>query len=144
MTEKMSFGIDIDKELIEKNVTAMVAHAIADALGDKEKLVNDAVAKILQSYVKKDGTPCSPNDWNKTPYIQYLANKCVEDTIREELQKAVEENKDAFRDVIRKELTRKKRQNQIGAAFIDAILTSAKSEWRTPITVSFEPPKEDY
>lgn len=142
MTEKMSFGIDIDKELIEKNVTAMVAHAIADALGDKETLVNNAVAKILQSYVRKDGTPCASSDWNKIPYIQYLANQCVEDTIREELRKAVEENKDAFRKVISKELSKPKTQNQIGTAFIDALLASATSSWKTPITISFEPPKD--
>lgn len=143
MSEKMSFGIDIDKELIEKNVTAMVAHAIADALGDKETLVNNAVAKILQSYVRKDGTPCASSDWNKIPYIQYLANQCVEDTIREELRKAVEENKDAFRKVISKELSKPKTQNQMGAAFIDALLSNATKAWKTPITISFEPP-EDY
>lgn len=138
MKEKMSFGIDVDKELIEKNVTALVATAIADALGDKETLVNNAVTKILQSYVKKDGTPCAPNEWNAIPYVQYIANQCVENTIREELRKAVEENKDAFRKVISKELAKPKTQNQMGAAFIDALLRNSSQDWKTPIAISFE------
>ena len=142
MTEKMSFGIDVDKELIEKNVTALVAHAIADALGDKEALVNHAVTNILQSYVDRNGVPCSAGDWNKQPYLQYLAKTCVENTIREEIKNEVENNKETFKEIIKKELSKPKYREQIASSFIGAILENSLTMWKMPVTINFEKPKD--
>lgn len=142
MGEKMSFGIDVDKSLIEQNVTALVAHAIADALGDKEALVQTAVSKVLQSYVNADGTPCSKDAWRSKPFLQYLAEQCVVNTVREEIIKAVEANKEEFRTALKKELSKPKMRESVATSFVNAILTKAENTWNMPVTVEFQAPKE--
>ena len=142
MTEKMSFGIDVDKALIEKNVTALVAHAIADALGDKEALVQTAVSKVLSSYVNEKGAPCGKDDWRSKPFLQYLAEQCVVNTVREEIIKAVEENKEEFRTALKKELSKPKMRESVATSFVNAILTKAANTWSIPVTVEFQAPKE--
>lgn len=142
MTEKMSFGIDVDKALIEQNVTALVAHAIADALGDKEALVQTAVSKVLSSYVNEKGDPCKKDDWRSKPFLQYLAERCVVDTVREEIIKAVEENKEEFRTALKKEISKPKMRETMAASFINAILTDAANTWKMPVKVEFQKPQE--
>ena len=87
--ETLSLGIDIDKSIIEKNITLMVAGAIADALGDKEKLVQMAVEQVLSSYVDSEGRPCKKDSYYARPYIQYIAEKTVEETIRAQIAETI-------------------------------------------------------
>lgn len=142
MSEKMAIGIDIDKALIEQNVTNLVASAIANALGDKEKIVDMAVSKIITSYVDESGAPCSRDKWRAKPYLQYLAEQCVISTVREQIKLYVEENKDQFAEEVKKQLSQKKFKESAAGAFISTILTSASSRYSMPITVSFEPDKD--
>lgn len=66
MKETLNMGIQIDKELIENNVSNAVCVAIASALGDKDELIGKAVKAVVSSYVDTEGRPCS---W--APIAQY-------------------------------------------------------------------------
>ena len=136
--ETYDLGISIDKSVIEANVTKLVAGAIADALGDKEKIVQIAVEQVLSSYVDSDGKPCGKNSYYARPYIQYIAEKTVEDTIRKQIAETIEENKDAFKEAIKKELSKPNVRNKIGSSFIEALLATSKEKWRVPIQIAFE------
>lgn len=146
MSEKETYnlGIDIDKDIIESNVTKIVAGAIATALGDKEILVQRAVEKVLTSYVDSDGKPCNRSSYHARPYIQYIAEKVVEDTIRKQIAETIEENKDAFKEAIKKELSKPSVRNKIGSSFIEALLATSKDKWRVPIQIDFEKEKDGY
>ena len=143
MQEKLNFGVAIDKTIIEDNITNLVAASIADALGDKETLVINAVKSIICSYVDRDGKFCKKDSWNATPYLKYLAEKAVVDAAREAMNKAVEENKSAFIDAIKKEISKKKSIDAIAQSFISAMLGATQSTWKMPVTVSFAVDKND-
>ena len=55
MKETLNMGIQIDKELIENNVSNAVCVAIASALGDKDELIGKAVkaAELNKSSVRQ-------------------------------------------------------------------------------------------
>lgn len=73
MKETLNMGIQIDKELIENNVSNAVCVAIASALGDKDELIGKAVKAVVSSYVDSEGRPCSSGSYRAIPYLKYLA-----------------------------------------------------------------------
>lgn len=142
MNEKMAIGIDIDKALIEKNVTNLVASAIANALGDKEEIINKAVTSIISSYVDEHGAPCSRDKWRSKPYLQYLAEQCVISTVREQIRAYVEENKSLFAEEVKKQMSQKKFKESVAGSFLSAVLERTTSEWKMPISVTLEKPRD--
>lgn len=143
MADKLNLGVEIDKKLIEDNVTKLVASAIAEALGDKEKLINDAVKSILMSYVNEAGEPCSASSWHARPYLQHVAESTVKKAVREQIAQSVEEHKDAFANELKRQISTKTFQSSVAASFLKCVLGAAESSWKMPITVSFDSKEDD-
>lgn len=137
MTEKISTGIDIDKALIEQNVTNLVATAIAKSLGNKEVLVTTAVKQVIASYVKNDGTPCGKDAYNAKPYLNYLADNCIHEVVMAQVKKAIEENREGFELAVKRGLSSPAFMESAASSFLNAVLSCSKGGWRMPLTVSF-------
>ena len=142
-TEKLSMGIEIDKALIEKNVSDAVCIAIADALGDKTELVRKAVRAVVASSVNERGEPCSSNSYRAQPYLRWLATNAIKDTVSKEIATMIDNNQAAFSAMIRAELNQPAVQDMLAKNFITAILNASQTGWRMPVTVSFEQITED-
>lgn len=142
-TEKLNMGIEIDKKLIEKNVSDTVCAAIASSLGNGEELVRKAVQLIVTSYVDENGRERTSGGYGAKPYLKYLAEQTIKNTVQEEVAKMVEENKDAFAKAIRDELYKPNVRKQPANSFIGAILETTKSTWRMPITIQMQPYQEE-
>ena len=82
MKETLNMGIQIDKELIENNVSNAVCVAIASALGDKDELIVKAVKAVVSSYVDTEGRPCSSGSYRAIPYLKYLAEQSVKESVK--------------------------------------------------------------
>jgi acyl-CoA reductase-like NAD-dependent aldehyde dehydrogenase len=143
MKEKLNMGIEIDKELIESNVSNAVCAAIASALGDTDALISKAVKAVVSSYVDSEGQPCSSGSYRAIPYLKYLAERSIKESVKSEIAKMVEENKEQFSQAIRAELNKPSVRQQLATAFIDAVIGAAQQDWRMPISVSFDR-HEDY
>lgn len=142
MSDKLTVGLDLDKNLIEANITKAISAAITTALGDTQTLVNKAVEKILSSYVDRDGKRCERGSYRAMPYLQYVAENCVTAAVQEQMKKAIEDNKQAFEDELKKALSNPKNRKTISGRFVEAMLNAASNSWKMPVTVSFEVPKE--
>lgn len=137
MKETLNMGIQIDKELIENNVSNAVCVAIASALGDKDELIVKAVKAVVSSYVDTEGRPCSSGSYRAIPYLKYLAEQSVKESVKNEIAKMVEENKEQFSQAIRAELNKPSVRQQLAAAFLDSVIGAAQQDWKMPVTVSF-------
>ena len=137
MKETLNMGIQIDKELIENNVSNAVCVAIASALGDKDELIGKAVKAVVSSYVDTEGRPCSSGSYRAIPYLKYLAEQSIKESVKNEIAKMVEENKEQFSQAIRAELNKPSVRQQLAAAFLDAVIGAAQQDWKMPVTVSF-------
>lgn len=144
MAEKqmLDLGVKIDKDLIEANVTRLVATSIVDALGDTEKLVKDAVTKILNDYVDRDGKPVPKGNYRAMPWLNYIAEKVVKQTVQSEMERVIRENEDKFKDALKKEMSKPKTREMFAARFVAAMLGAAEDTWKMPVTVEFERPKD--
>lgn len=143
MKEKLNMGIEIDKELIESNVSNAVCAAIANALGNSDELVERAVKAVISSYVDSEGRPCSSGSYRAIPYLKYLAEQSIKESVQSEIAKMVEENKEQFSQAIRAELNKPSVRQQLAAAFLDAVIGTTQQTWKMPITVSFNRHEND-
>ena len=137
MKETLNMGIQIDKELIENNISNAVCVAIASALGDKDELIVKAVKAVVSSYVDTEGRPCSSGSYRAIPYLKYLAEQSIKESVKNEIAKMVEENKEQFSQAIRAELNKPSVRQQLAAAFLDSVIGAAQQDWKMPVTVSF-------
>lgn len=142
-TEKLSMGIEIDKALIEKNVSDAVCIAIAAALGDKTELVRKAVRAVVASSVDERGEPCASSPYRAQPYLRWLATNAIKDTVSKEITTMIDNNQAAFSATIRAERNQPAVQDMLAKNFITAILNASQTGWRMPVTVAFEQIKED-
>lgn len=137
-------GVDLtlDQEYIKSSVESIVKAGIVQALGDPASLVRKAVDGTINRKVDSDGR-FTDRDWNSKPYLEWLANKVVEDTIRQAMTEAVQANADALREEMIRQISTKQFRNSMASAFIKAVITNSESRWNMPITVVFEKPKDE-
>lgn len=135
----MGVELNLDQEYIKGAVEDIVRAGIVKALGDPAQIVNAALKQTINKRVdRRTGEPKS-SDWDTVPYLNWLAEKVVEDTVRECIKEYVEENKDAFKAAILKQLSNPEFRKNTAVAFIDRISSCAISRYEMPIRVEFKP-----
>jgi hypothetical protein len=136
-------GLSLDQEYIKASVENIVKAGIVQALGNPADLVQQAINMTINRKVDKDGKPTN-SSWDSRPYLEWLANKVVEDTVRQAMTEAVKANANELREEMIRQISTKQFKNSMASAFVKAVITSAEMQtWKMPITVSFETPKEN-
>ena len=82
------------------------------------------------------------DSYKAIPFLDYVAQKTVEKTVREAIEEIVSENQEAFKEEIKKQLGKRKWKENVAQAFIQLVLDDAKSEWKMPVSITLEKPKE--
>lgn len=140
--EKMTASLSIDTQYIEGEVNRIVKAAIVAALGNRDEIIRKAIDNTIDSYVDERGNPCKKDSYRALPYLNYLAEKTVENVVREAMAEVVDENREAFKTEIKKAIGKRKWKNDMAQSFVQMIIDDTKSDWRMPVTVSIEKPKE--
>lgn len=136
-------SLNISDDVIKAAIQEEVHAGIVKALGDPSVIVRDAIKTMTNRYVDKEGKFCDKGSWNARPYFDWLAEDIVKNTVKEEIEKYVNENREEFAEEIRKQLKSADFRKSIAASFLQSIVKCTESDWKMPISISFEPPKED-
>ena len=100
---------------------------------------------MTNKYVNERGEFVSKDNWRAKPYFDWLAEDIVKTTVKEEIEKYVNENREEFAEEIRKQLKSVDFKKNITASFLQAIVKCTESEWKMTEEISFERLKEvDY
>lgn len=135
----MGVELNLDQEYIKGAVEDIVRAGIVKALGDPSQIVNAALKQTINKKVdRRTGEPAD-RGWDTVPYLNWLAEKVVEDTVRECIKEYIEENKDAFKAEILKQLSNPAFRKNTAVAFIDRISRCASNQYDMPIHVEFKP-----
>ena len=134
-------GLTLDQDYIKGAVENIVKAGIVSALGDPAALVKQAIDRTINMKVDKEGKP-NERGYDAIPYLDYLARKVIEDTVRQLMTEAVLENADTFREEMRRQISTKTFRNNMSASFTQCVLEATKSVWRMPITVEFDASKD--
>ena len=58
------------------------------------------------------------------------------------MAEVVDENREAFKVEIKKNIGKRKWKENMAQSFIQMIIDNTKSEWKMPVSISLEKPKE--
>ena len=134
--------LKLNQEYVKGKIDEIVRAGIIQALGDPEEIVRKAIAITINRRVDRDGKDTN-STWNSTPYLEYLANQVVEKTVRETMEKYIDENRAEFEKEILRQMSNKKFRANMAATFLQTILNCSKDKWRSSVHVQFDPPKGD-
>ena len=115
-------SLNISDDVIKAAIQEEVHAGIVKALGDPSVIVRDAIKTMTNRYVNKEGKFCDKGSWNARPYFDWLAEDIVKNTVKEEIEKYVNENREEFAEEIRKQLKSADFRKNIVASFLQAIV----------------------
>ena len=136
-------SLNISDDVIKAAIQEEVHAGIVKALGEPSVVVRDAIKTMTNKYVNERGEFVGKDNWRAKPYFDWLAEDIVKTTVKEEIEKYVNENREEFAEEIRKQLKSADFRKNIVASFLQAIVKCTESEWKMPIDISFEKSKED-
>lgn len=134
MGNLVGLDLKVDDKVIETAVQQSILLGISGALENKDGIVTNLVATVLNTKVDDKGEPSS---WGKNTLVEYFVKKMIREETIEETKKIVEERRDEIRNVIRKELTKKSFMDKLVEVFLKTTLGNLENVWRTKINVEF-------
>lgn len=145
MESKNLIGLNtsVDEDVIKRAVNDTIKTAIYAAMGEPEKLIKKVVDEMVNMWVDGEGREARKGSWKARPYIEYITEKTVKDSIRECIKELVEENKESFKAAVKKYLMQGEFRNKMAETYIEAVLGTAKNEWTMPIEINFKERKRD-
>ena len=133
----IDLGLSVDQEYLKTSVQDIVNAGIIQALGDPSVLVRQAIEKTVNTMVDEDGKPTT-NSYRAMRYLDWVAKKTVETTIREAMTQMIKDQADPLREELLKQLRSKKFQGSLASGFLESVTSKAFDHWKMPVTVSFE------
>ena len=133
----MGVELNLDQEYMTAAVEDIVKSGIVQALGDPSDIVKRAIDQTINQKVDRDGKPAR-DSWNAIPYLQWLASKVVEETVRDCIKGYIDEHKEDFKEEILKQLSNPKFRKDVAVSFITTMEKAAENKWNMPINISFK------
>ena len=114
----------IPKDIIEPIITAHVSAAVLAAFADKSKLMEVAVAKVLNNKVEKDSGKTTTSDYNSTTYIQWLMESVVKKAVATAVEEQVGVHQEELKKAIASELGLGKKYTPLAKQLINGMCSA--------------------
>lgn len=128
--------VNVPKDVIAPIIEAKVSQVLIEALGDKGKIMEEAVKQVLLQRVNHEGKHESYDSYNKLSYVQWLVEKSLKEAISAAVVEAVAAQQDQVRKIVGKQLANQKGKliQQIADALIGRI-TSQQLQYAIKVEV---------
>lgn len=143
MNNILGVDLKIDQKYIAECVKEVVNASMVEALGAKEKIVEEVVRELLNTKVDKEGNP-STNSWCTEKLIDFELRKAISEVVKETIKSSIEEKRELLTEMIKKELNKKANMQKFVDSFINNTAKTLEKSWSTTINIDFEPKREDY
>lgn len=114
-------SLTIPKDIIEPIVKAHMQAALAEALGDKSKLLEQMAAQVLNAKVDCNGRPPSYRSDEAGTFIEVTLANELREAVRTVLREELDKHKERIRAAIVAEL--QKKNSPIVKAMVEGLLT---------------------
>jgi hypothetical protein len=133
MAEEPTFKIP--RDVIEPIIQAQVSAAVVNALADKSRLVEEAVAQVLNCKVGDDG---KPSDYRAIPWVQWVMKDCIKRAAKEAIEQSIAGHGEVIRKCIIAELIKKNSPllKQLVNALTTGMTNPDNLKWRLDISMS--------
>ncbi len=128
--------VNVPKDVIAPIIEAKVSQVLIEALGDKGKIMEEAVKQVLLQRVNHEGKHENYDSYNKLSYVQWLVEKSLKEAISAAVVDAIAAQKDQVRKIVGKQLANQKGKliQQIADALIGRI-TSQQLQYAIKVEV---------
>lgn len=134
----MGLDLKVDEKYIGEIVKNVVQASIAEALGAKDDLVNTAIKTMLTTKVDRNGKVSNYSSDNKYNLIDYYVHSTVTDVCKEMALEIIQENRDALKAELKKQLSSERSVEAFTKSMIDSTMENLNREWSPSITVQFD------
>ncbi|MDR4318422.1 Uncharacterised protein [Niallia circulans] len=138
MSNIMGLDLKVDEKYIGEIVKNVVQASIAEALGAKDDLVNTAIKTMLTTKVDRNGKVSNYSSDNKYNLIDYYVHSTVTDVCKEMALEIIQENRDALKAELKKQLSSERSVEAFTKSMIDSTMENLNREWSPSITVQFD------
>ena len=134
--------LQLPKDLIEAAINQHVQVAIAQAMGGRASILEQAVKQVLTAKVDNEGKP-SRGYGNDIEFIQWAVRDTLQKAVKETLNAEIANHKEAIRKSIVELLSRKNSPliKQMAEVMTAGIVSAASSRWNLTVNL-FEPNKD--
>lgn len=131
-----SSTISIPRDVLEPIIQAHVSAAIIDALGERSRLVESAVAFALTRKVDEKGQVNGQDYYNKTEFLKWLVNDAITKAVTVAVHEAVAADVEKIKAQVAKEI--KNQRSPLVKSLIEGIAKGAadSARWSVAVNVS--------
>jgi hypothetical protein len=130
--------IQIPNEIIQPIVEAKVTAAITEALGGYDRLIETAVAQVLNQKVNNEGVPSNYSD--ARPWFKWVMTDCVKKAARTAVEDYFKDHAELIKKAITTELSKKNSPliKQLVSTLIGSVVNADALRYRMNVSVSIE------
>lgn len=130
--------IQIPNDIIQPIVEAKVTAAITEALGGYDRLIETAVAQVLNQKVNHEGVPSTYSD--AKPWFKWVMTDCVKKAARAAIESYFKDHEELIKKAITTELSKKNSPlvKQLVTTLIGSVLNADSLRYRMNVAVNIE------
>lgn len=118
MSDNPTFQIPAD--VIQPILNAHVSAALVQAFGDKSKILEAAVCRVLNQMVNSDGKPSSYHSREDMPWIQYVVSASLQESVKRAIVEGVAQHEMVIKKCIAAQL--KDSKSPVVAALVEGLV----------------------
>ncbi len=129
--------IDIPKDVLEPIINAHITKALTEVFGDRGRILDEVVKRVLTAKVDDRGEPDRYNSDRALTTVQFMAHKAVKEAALEAVKEALAQHKDVLKAVIVRELSNSKSKllKSLAESLVDGVAKAAASGYLMTVQI---------
>ena len=141
--DNSTVNLQISKDIVNPIIAAKVQEAILEALGGKDKLVENVINNILYDKVNDKGVKSSYSSDNKFTYLDVLVTQQIGLAVKQELENIIKEQSSVIKESLLKHIKTKAGSDKVAKALLDSFTGTFPNSWRSSIEIKFTEQKQN-
>lgn len=139
MANNNIIGLNIDDSIIKNAVMQTTKAAILESMSDSG-LAEQIVHEVLNIKVDRQGNVATSSYERKygMTWLEYTVKKAIQEEVHTTLKEAVEENRPAIRDAIKRELEKDDTRDGMVNEFMKSVIDTLACSWCPTVNVEFK------
>lgn len=134
----LGLNLSVSQEFIANTLKNAVNIALANALDQKDKCLQNIIESALSVKVDEKGKISAYSSDNRYSFVEYYVRNAIMEEAKEVLKEVVAERKNELHKMLKKQLSSAKFANNFMETFVGGMLGAFEDTYRSNINIAFE------
>jgi len=134
----LGLNLSVSQEFIANTLKNAVSMALANALDQKDKCLQNIIESALSVKVDERGKISAYSSENRYSFVEYYVRNAIIEETKEVIKEIVAERKNELHKMLKKQLSSAKFANTFMETFVGGMLGAFEQTYRSNINISFE------